>query len=161
MSEKVVTATSTQCSNKWESLKREYKKAVDNNTQTGGEKKTCQFYEEFGELYGHKSGTRPLFVMASRVNKTTIETSANSLDEDDTDECNVSGSSHSQSNSSRSSSSQCSPKLTTRKPLKRKKAEQSSILQEYTKHQEDYRREMLEMARQQAKREHEYDGKTY
>ncbi|XP_062587577.1 uncharacterized protein LOC134258871 [Saccostrea cucullata] len=39
-----VTASATQCMNKWKALKREYKKTVDNNAQTGSEKKTCHFF---------------------------------------------------------------------------------------------------------------------
>lgn len=60
-----VTASSTQCSNKWKAMKREYKKTVDDNSRTGAEKKTCPFYEEFNELYGNKSETRPSYVMSS------------------------------------------------------------------------------------------------
>lgn len=50
-----VTATATQCMNKWKALKQEHKKTVDHTAQTGAGKKLCPFYEEFGELYGHKS----------------------------------------------------------------------------------------------------------
>lgn len=60
-----VTASSTQCSNKWKAMKREYKKTVDDNSRTGAEKKTCPFYKEFNELYGNKSETRPSYVMSS------------------------------------------------------------------------------------------------
>lgn len=62
-----VTATTTQCMNKWKALKREYNKTVDHNAQTGSDKKLCPFYEEFCELYGHKSGTRPTYTMSSRM----------------------------------------------------------------------------------------------
>lgn len=41
------------------------KKTVDDNSRTGAEKKTCPFYEEFNELYGNKSETRPSYVMSS------------------------------------------------------------------------------------------------
>ena len=39
-----VKATAVQCMNKWKALKREYKKTVDNNAQTGSEKNTCPFF---------------------------------------------------------------------------------------------------------------------
>lgn len=40
-----VTASSTQCSNEWKAMKREYQKnPVDNNLRTGAEKKTSPFY---------------------------------------------------------------------------------------------------------------------
>lgn len=52
--------------NKWKALKREYKKTVDHNAQTGS-KMLCPFYEEFGELNGYKSGTRPTYTMSSRM----------------------------------------------------------------------------------------------
>ena len=39
-----INVTSMQCSNKWKSLKREYKKT--SNFQTGEERKTCPFYSE-------------------------------------------------------------------------------------------------------------------
>ena len=37
-------ATAVQCMNKWKALKREYKKTVDNNAQTGSEKLHAGFF---------------------------------------------------------------------------------------------------------------------
>ena len=59
------TATSTQCSNKWKSLKNEYRKTVDNNNKSGAGRKTCRYYEDFNQLYGNRSATKPQFVLAS------------------------------------------------------------------------------------------------
>ena len=37
-------ATAVQCMNKWKALKREYKKTMDNNAQTGSEKLHARFF---------------------------------------------------------------------------------------------------------------------
>jgi hypothetical protein len=58
-------ATSVQCDNKFKSLKREYRVAIDHNQKSGNDKKTCPFYEEFNRLYGFKASTAPAFTMGS------------------------------------------------------------------------------------------------
>ncbi|XP_062605865.1 uncharacterized protein LOC134267670 [Saccostrea cucullata] len=128
-----VTASATQCMNKWKALKREYKKTVDNNAQTGSEKKTCHFFEQFSELYGNKSGTRPAFTLSSRVRQNNKTENNKDNDED------VEAEDSRDSNSSDSSTPQ--PK----KSLKRRNTNQSALLalEEYTKRQEEYRKERL------------------
>ncbi|XP_062608041.1 uncharacterized protein LOC134269868 [Saccostrea cucullata] len=124
-----IAATATQCSNKWKAMKREYKKTVDNNSRTGAEKKTCPFHDDFGELYGNKSGTRPQYVMASKK--------VNTEDDKEDSTCNSGSSPESSSKTSTSSSSSSAAKKIT----KRKRKDQFSLLEEYTKGQEKYRKE--------------------
>lgn len=131
-----VTATATQCMNKWKALKREYKKTMDHNAQTRSDKKLCPFYEEFGELYGHKSGTRPTYTMSSRMK---LNEEKQNVYEEEYD-----------SKDSNSSSECCTPHQKKR-PLKRKINTQSAVLalEEYSKKQEEYRKERLEVSRKQ------------
>ena len=53
MQEQKINVDGPQCNNKWKALKKEYKKAIDNNNQK------CAFFEEFNEMYGLKAGVRP------------------------------------------------------------------------------------------------------
>lgn len=59
-----VTAKLYSVFKKVESHEEGIQKTVDNKSRTGAEKKTCPFYEEFKELFGNKSGTRPSYVMS-------------------------------------------------------------------------------------------------
>lgn len=129
-----IVATATQCSNKWKAMKREYKKTVDNNSRTGAEKKTCPFYDDFGELYGNKSGTRPQYVIGSKKVNT----------EDDKEDSTCNSGSSPESSSKTSSSSSAAKKIT-----KRKRKDQFSLLEEYAKGQEKYRKERFELAKEQ------------
>lgn len=51
-----VTATATQCMNKWKALTREYKKTVDHNAQTGSDKSYAHFKRNLGSFTYTKVG---------------------------------------------------------------------------------------------------------
>ncbi|XP_060563242.1 uncharacterized protein LOC132722723 [Ruditapes philippinarum] len=65
LKEKGYIFTGKQCSNKWKSLKRDYRAVVDHNSKTGSDKKTCKFFDDFNQLYGNKPSTRPSFTINS------------------------------------------------------------------------------------------------
>ena len=47
-----------------------------------GKKKThARFFEQFGEIYGHKSGTRPTYTLSSRVLENDKTVAKNQTDE--------------------------------------------------------------------------------
>lgn len=48
-----------QVKNKWKNLKKTYKKIIDHNNMTGSDKASWKFLDNFNEIYGHKSATRP------------------------------------------------------------------------------------------------------
>ncbi|XP_062576623.1 uncharacterized protein LOC134238512 isoform X2 [Saccostrea cucullata] len=52
--------TGEKCSNKWKSIKRDYKTVVDKNAKSGsGKQKKCKFFDELNNLFGNKPSTRP------------------------------------------------------------------------------------------------------
>lgn len=65
MTEKGYSYSGIQCSNKWKTVKREYKNTVDHNNKSGNDKKSCKFYEELNDLYGTKPSTTPSYTMES------------------------------------------------------------------------------------------------
>ena len=74
------SVTTAQCDNKFKALKRvtticrpQY---VDHNNNTGSDRKTCKFYEEFDRLYGYKVSTRPVYTLGTvkRTKKDSTET---------------------------------------------------------------------------------------
>ena len=67
-----------KCENKWKSLKRSYKEAVDENNKTGNGKKTSPLYEEFSQIYGTKESTRPSFSVESTSRSVTSPTPSTS-----------------------------------------------------------------------------------
>lgn len=108
-------------------MKREYKKSEDKNSRNGAEKKTCPFYEEFNELYGNKSGTRPTYVMSTTCSSGSSQGSTQGLSQD----------------TSSSSSSSSSEKSFLKKITKRKRADPTSLLKEYSKNQEQFKKYRL------------------
>ncbi|XP_062606717.1 uncharacterized protein LOC134268476 [Saccostrea cucullata] len=129
-----VVASAMQCSNKWKSLKREYKKTIDHNSHTGNEKKTCQFYEDFNEMYGHRSGTQPEFVMSSRSTEK---------------ECRRKSDSH--NDESLESPGPSSTKEKEKKAPKRKGRHDANLefLEKYAKKQESFQKDRLDLLKEQ------------
>ena len=60
-----VRATVEQCENKFRALKRAYINIVDHNKQTGNERKTWKYMEEFNDKFGSKDVTKPRHLMSS------------------------------------------------------------------------------------------------
>jgi hypothetical protein len=135
-----IQVTTAQCINKWKSLKREYKKTIDANAQTGTAKKNCAFLEEFNELYGHRSGTKPKFLMSSQESKKEKEI-VERKDDEETDSDNDAY----PSSSSNTSTSKPS------KGIKRKvhKDLKFEFLQKYAEKQEDFQNQRLGILKQQ------------
>jgi hypothetical protein len=65
MNKEGIEVNAKQCENKFKSLKRAFKAAVDNNKTSGKSPKSCQFFDEIYKLYGFKAGTRPDFTLSS------------------------------------------------------------------------------------------------
>jgi hypothetical protein len=149
-----IQVSDTQCLNKWKSLKREYKKTVDYNSQTGNDRKTCPFMEDFDDLFGHKSGTKPSFLMSSMsMNIKSAEEGASkepSRDED-SDSDNESSSTTTRSEQS-SPTPGCSKEVEKPPKMKKRKTRQDAnyeFLQKYTEKQEEFQKERLEILKQQ------------
>ena len=100
-------------------------------------------FEQFGELYGHKSGTRPTYTLSSRVRENDKTSAKNQTDENANDEDTA--------DSKDSNSSECCAPQPRKKLLKRRSSNQSALLalEEYTKRKEEYRKERLEISKQQ------------
>ena len=49
------SADAAQCVNKWKSMKCDWLRTVDHNNKSGKECKTCRFYEQFNNLFGHRT----------------------------------------------------------------------------------------------------------
>jgi len=55
-----------QCSNKWKSIKRDYKNVIYHNSKSGnGKKKKCKFIDDLNDLFGCKPSTRPTHTINS------------------------------------------------------------------------------------------------
>lgn len=65
MKEKGYYYTGAQLSNKWKSIKREYKSTVDHNLKSGNSRKTCKFFDQLNNIYDTKPSTKPACVLDS------------------------------------------------------------------------------------------------
>lgn len=65
MKEKGYYYTGAQLSNKWKSIKREYKSTVDHNLKSRNSRKTCKFFDQLNNIYGTKPSTKPACVLDS------------------------------------------------------------------------------------------------
>lgn len=67
--------TGTQCENKIKDVRKNYVKVKDHNANsTGGERKTCKFYEEMEEVFGEKPCIKPVAI-ASTLRKRSADDS--------------------------------------------------------------------------------------
>ena len=81
----------TQCENKFKDVRKNYVKVKDHNANsTGGERKTCKFYEEMEEILGDKPCIKPLTIASSHrkrpANDSLISTLASTSEEDEIQE---------------------------------------------------------------------------
>ena len=60
-----IDVTLEQLKNKFKEIKRQWRDAVDDNSITGNDPKSCPFFEEMSEVFGTKAGSRPAFTLSS------------------------------------------------------------------------------------------------
>ena len=57
-----VNVTNVQVKNKWNKLKKDYRKVVDENNNTGNHPARFKYFEDFNKIFGNRTSTKPMVV---------------------------------------------------------------------------------------------------
>ncbi|XP_011684294.1 PREDICTED: trihelix transcription factor GTL1-like [Wasmannia auropunctata] len=73
MKKKGYDISASKCSTKMDALKRQYKKVIDHNNQSGNDLMTYKYFDELDEIFRDHPWVKPVAISSSEVQDSTFE----------------------------------------------------------------------------------------